>query len=167
MAKKYRAYLANLGIEVPVFKLHEEKGQVEILVSDIPKDIAMRAAIAGSKTVKYWYGANAGGNRLIDPTELKKPRGALVVKKVQDEYVIGVSERDAKGHDLPDRPAVMMWVQLHHNEDAGTPVRISLTKNPIGQPHPKDYHFEESRPEIVEAIALAMLEAVKLARAAK
>lgn len=65
--KQYRAFLANLGIEVPVHKYDSKTSQVEILMSDIPVEVARKAALPKNvRTVKYWVGENAGGNRLIE-----------------------------------------------------------------------------------------------------
>lgn len=73
--KKLRVWLENLGIEVPVYQLHEADGQVSILVADVPKKIAARAGLKG-KTVRYWYGKNAGGNRLIEDVRVTQKEGA-------------------------------------------------------------------------------------------
>lgn len=62
---KARIFLANLGIEVPVESIDRKHSKVTILVSDIPAKIAKRAGLTGER-VKYWYGPNAGGNRLIE-----------------------------------------------------------------------------------------------------
>lgn len=61
---KQKVFLANLGIEVPIYELDEEKSQVVIRVSDIPEHIAKSAYLTG-KFARYWYGENAGGNRLV------------------------------------------------------------------------------------------------------
>lgn len=63
--KKYTAYLANLGINVPVQKVIEEEHKMVIRTKDIPGKIAKRAGITG-ETVTYWYGSAGGGNKLID-----------------------------------------------------------------------------------------------------
>ena len=85
-----------------------------------------------------------------------------VVTKTQDEYLVSLS----------GGKQVLMYVQLHHTQNEKVPVRVTLSRPPLGQggkidKTPKDYHFEESTPEVIEAVALAMLEAVKLARAVK
>lgn len=64
--KKLRVWLENLGMEVPVYQLDKKNQMATILVSDVPVKIARNAGLTG-KTVKYWYGENAGGNRLVDP----------------------------------------------------------------------------------------------------
>lgn len=97
-------------------------------------------------------------------------KGKPVIKKVQDEYVIALPYARDPEHTPEDgdkEAMMMMYVQLHHTEDKDTPVRITLAKNPLQHKNIHDYHFEESRPEIIECIAKAMLEAVKLARAQK
>jgi hypothetical protein len=66
-----KVWLANLGIEVPVAKLDKKNKMVTIRVSDIPSKIARSAKINKEKFVKYWYGKDGGGNKLI---EAKKPR---------------------------------------------------------------------------------------------
>jgi len=71
MKTQYKVWLANLGIEVPVYKLDKKNKMVTIKVSDIPSKIAKKAKINKEETVKYWYGKNSGGNKLITP---KKPR---------------------------------------------------------------------------------------------
>lgn len=109
MAKKknLRIWLENLGIEVPVYKLHEADGQAEILMSDIPKDVAKKAGLsANQKTVVYWYGENAGGNHLIEPVAETKAVakhercGSRIV--LTDEQkganAVGLSCIMAKGH---------------------------------------------------------------------
>lgn len=70
MAKKktMRIFLANLGIEVPVHQHHPEDNQVTVLTKDIPENIRRGAGLTG-KTAKYWYGENAGGNKLITGEE--------------------------------------------------------------------------------------------------
>lgn len=65
MEKKYKAYLANLDIEVPVFKVDPKNRQMKIRVSDIPKKLAQNAGISKEEFVTYWYDPGAGGNRLI------------------------------------------------------------------------------------------------------
>ncbi len=64
--KKLRIYLANLGIEVPVESLDKAGGKATVLVSDIPVKIARDAGLVGQKTATYWYGPNAGGNKLVE-----------------------------------------------------------------------------------------------------
>lgn len=64
--KNIKIYLANLNVEVPVWKLDEEKGQVVIRVSDIPKKKASFAYIDKQMFVRYWY-RNGGRNRFVTP----------------------------------------------------------------------------------------------------
>lgn len=71
MKTQAKVWLANLGIEVPVYKLDKKNKMVTIKVSDVPSKIAKAAKINKEKFLKYWYGKNAGGNKLILP---KKPR---------------------------------------------------------------------------------------------
>lgn len=66
MKEEQKVWLENLGIAVPVFKLIKEEGKVIIRVSNVAKDIAQQAYIHKQEFVTYWYGKNAGGNRLID-----------------------------------------------------------------------------------------------------
>ena len=71
MKIKAKVWLANLGIEVPVYKLDKKNKMVTIKVSDIPSKIAKKAKINGEETVKYWYGKNAGDNKLIMPRKVQ------------------------------------------------------------------------------------------------
>lgn len=66
--KKLRIYLANLGIEVPVHKHHPSTNQVTILTKDVPEKIRRNVGLGGT-TAKYWYGEDAGGNKLITGDE--------------------------------------------------------------------------------------------------
>ena len=75
MKKQIKVWLANLGIEVPVYKYNKKKGQVTIKVSDVPKKIAKSAGIDKQEFAKYWVGKNAGGNKIVkSPEEIKAER---------------------------------------------------------------------------------------------
>ena len=63
--KETKIWLENLKIEVPIYKLNKKNSQVIIRTSDIPTKIAKKAKIDEQKFVTYWYGKNAGGNKLI------------------------------------------------------------------------------------------------------
>lgn len=95
--KKYKAYLANLDVEVPVCSVNEDEGKMTIRVSDIPKEKARAAAIHTQEYVTYWYGENAGGNRLIEveaiDVGLSFSQALALVKKYNRVYRTGWSRK--------------------------------------------------------------------------
>jgi hypothetical protein len=85
---------------------------------------------------------------------------ATIVDKVSEEYVVSVPQKGSDGDMLADHRSVEMVVKINRNG------RVTLSKKQEFR-NPMDYHFEESKPQIIEAIATAMLKAVELARASE
>jgi len=72
MKQQLFVWLANLGIEVPVYKFDKKKKQVTIKVSDVPKKLARSAGINKQEFATYWVGKNTGGNKLVKSKEQKR-----------------------------------------------------------------------------------------------
>jgi hypothetical protein len=66
-----RVYLANLDTVVPIWDINWSEMKVVVRIKDIPADIARRAMLGVHEYVTYWFGENAGGNRLIEAEEMK------------------------------------------------------------------------------------------------
>lgn len=66
MQKKYKIYLANLDVSLPVSYVDFTESKAIIRVSDATPEIRRKGAWGNVEYITYWFGKNAGGNHLLD-----------------------------------------------------------------------------------------------------